>query len=93
LEELFRIENLSKSFGNKEVLKNINLEIFRVRYLLSWDQAVSGKLPLLRILDFLETPTAGRLIFDGEAISEKMIVCAGCRFFSRTLRYLHIGFQ
>jgi ABC-type multidrug transport system ATPase subunit len=29
MEELFRIENLSKSFGNKTVLQNINLKIIR----------------------------------------------------------------
>jgi len=71
LEELFRIENLSKSFGNKEVLKNINLEIFRGEIFAFMGPSGVGKTTLLRILDFLETPTAGRLIFDGEAISRK----------------------
>jgi len=71
LEDLFRIENLSKSFGNKEVLKNINLEIFRGEIFAFMGPSGVGKTTLLRILDFLETPTAGRLIFDGEAISRK----------------------
>jgi tungstate transport system ATP-binding protein len=69
MEELFRIENLSKSFGKKEVLKNINLKIFRGEIFAFMGPSGVGKTTLLRILNFLETPTSGRLIFNGNKYS------------------------
>ncbi len=65
MEELFRIENLSKSFGNKEVLKNINLKIFRGEIFAFMGPSGVGKSTMLRLLNFLETPTTGKLIFNG----------------------------
>lgn len=70
------IENLSKSFGNKEVLKNINLKIFRGEFFSLMGPSGVGKTTLLRILNFLETPTSGRLTFNGSeyAIRQKKSV-------------------
>ncbi len=65
MEELLRIENLSKSFGNKEVLKNINLEIYRGEIFSFMGPSGVGKTTLLRILNFLEKPTGGRIVFNG----------------------------
>lgn len=64
-EELIKIENLSKSFGNKEVLKNINLQFNRGEIFALIGPSGVGKTTLLRILDFLETPSGGRLAFNG----------------------------
>jgi tungstate transport system ATP-binding protein len=64
-EELFRIENLSKSFGTKEVLKNINLSFNRGEIFALIGPSGVGKTTLLRILNFLETPTGGKLVFNG----------------------------
>lgn len=65
MEELFRIENLCKSFGNKEVLKNIHLKIYRGEIFAFMGPSGVGKTTFLRILDFLEMPTSGSLIFNG----------------------------
>jgi len=65
LEELFRIENLSKSFGNKKVLHNINLEIFRGEIFAFIGPSGVGKTTMLRLLNLLEMPTTGKLIFRG----------------------------
>lgn len=66
---LFLIEDLCKSFGNKEILKSINLEIYRSELFALMGPSGAGKTTLLRILDFLETPTSGSLVFDGVGYS------------------------
>ncbi|VVB84334.1 Trehalose/maltose import ATP-binding protein MalK [uncultured archaeon] len=73
---MFRVENLSKSFGNKEVLKKINLEIFRGEVFALMGPSGVGKTTLLRILNFLETPTDGKMMFNGRecAIRQKNTV-------------------
>lgn len=65
MEELYRIENLGKSFGNKKVLQNINLNIFKGEIFAFMGPSGAGKTTLLRLLDMLEMPTTGKLIFDG----------------------------
>ncbi len=69
MEELFSIENLSKFFGNKEILKNINFKIFRGEIFAFIGPSGAGKSTMLRLLDFLEMPTHGRLIFNGNECS------------------------
>jgi ABC-type Fe3+/spermidine/putrescine transport system ATPase subunit len=64
MEELFRIGNLSKSFGNKKVLQNINLKIFRGEIFAFMGPSGVGKTTMLRLLNLLETPTTGKLIFN-----------------------------
>jgi tungstate transport system ATP-binding protein len=63
-EELIRIQNLCKSFGSKEVLKNVNLVINRGEIFALIGPSGVGKTTLLRILNFLETPSDGRLVFN-----------------------------
>lgn len=65
MQELFRIENLSKSFGNKKVLQNITLKIFRGEIFAFMGPSGVGKTTMLRILNLLEMPTSGKLIFNG----------------------------
>jgi len=65
LEELFGIENLSKSFGSKEVLKNINLKINRGEIFAFIGPSGVGKTTMLRLMNLLEMPTTGKLIFFG----------------------------
>jgi tungstate transport system ATP-binding protein len=65
LEELYRIENLSKSFGNKKVLHNIDLKIYRGEIFAFMGPSGVGKTTMLRLLNLLEMPTTGKLIFNG----------------------------
>jgi len=69
LEEIFRIENLTKFFGDKEVLKSIDLRIYRGEIFAFMGPSGVGKTTLLRILNFLDTPTHGKLIFNGNEYS------------------------
>ncbi len=68
-EELIRIQNICKSFGSKEVLKNLNLIINRGEIFALIGPSGVGKTTLLRILNFLETPSDGKLVFSGVRLS------------------------
>jgi len=67
--ELFRIENLCMAFGEKEVLKNINLKIRRGEIFALIGPSGAGKTTLLRILNLFEKPTGGELIFEGARLN------------------------
>jgi polar amino acid transport system ATP-binding protein len=53
------IQNLSKSFGTNEVLKDISLEVATGEVVCVIGPSGSGKSTLLRCVNMLETPTSG----------------------------------
>ncbi len=59
-----KIKNLSKSFENVEVLKNINLEIEKGEFFSLLGPSGCGKTTLLRILAGFEYPSNGQVYFD-----------------------------
>ena len=59
-----RVENLKKSFGNLEVLKEINLEVHEGEVVCLIGPSGSGKSTFLRCLNKLEEPTGGSVIVD-----------------------------
>lgn len=65
------VENIKKSFGKTEVLKDIGFSLEKGEVLAIIGSSGSGKTTLLRCLNFLETPQQGRitvggnLLFDG----------------------------
>ena len=69
MEELFRIENLCMAFGEKEVLRDINLIIRRGEIFALIGPSGAGKTTFLRILNLFEHPTAGNLIFEGTRLN------------------------
>lgn len=68
-----KIENLSKKFGNKEVLKNINFEINDKEIIAIIGPSGSGKSTLLRCINMIEKPTKGTIWFDKYNIMKKNI--------------------
>jgi len=60
------IEDLSKRFGRKEVLKNLNLVIPRGQTTVILGGSGTGKTTLLRLLIALDEPTSGHIYVDGE---------------------------
>ncbi|MEB5761335.1 amino acid ABC transporter ATP-binding protein [Staphylococcus haemolyticus] len=66
---MIKIENLNKKFGKNEVLKDINLEIKKGEVLAIIGPSGSGKSTLLRCMNLLETPINGRVIFEGNELS------------------------
>ncbi|MDP2840870.1 MAG: phosphate ABC transporter ATP-binding protein [Candidatus Methanoperedens sp.] len=63
--EIFRAENLCVTYGEKEVLKNIDMVIQRGEIFALMGPSGAGKTTLLRILNLFEKPTKGYLVFEG----------------------------
>jgi lipoprotein-releasing system ATP-binding protein len=61
--------DLKKSYQNKlEVLKGINLKIYKGEIAAIVGKSGAGKSTLLHILGALDTPDSGKLVFDGKDI-------------------------
>lgn len=69
---MIKLENVYKSFGKLEVLKNINLVVAKGDVVCIIGPSGSGKSTLLRCLNHLERITEGRIVIDGELIDEKV---------------------
>lgn len=67
-ETILRCIGLRKSFGSLDVLKGIDLEVKRGDRIAIIGGSGSGKSTLLRCLNFMELPTGGEVILDGERI-------------------------
>jgi polar amino acid transport system ATP-binding protein len=70
-EPIVIIESLTKRFGNIVALNNVSLEIRSGEVLMIIGPSGSGKSTLLRCINFLEVPDSGRVIVDGEDLSNK----------------------
>jgi phospholipid/cholesterol/gamma-HCH transport system ATP-binding protein len=60
-----RLENISKSFGTKHVLRGVNLEIMRGEIIYIIGKSGSGKSVTLKNITGLLKPDSGRVIIDG----------------------------
>lgn len=67
--DAIRVEDLRKSFGNFEVLKGVSLSAKRGDVVAIIGGSGSGKSTCLRCINFLETPSSGRIIIGGEEIA------------------------
>jgi ABC-type polar amino acid transport system ATPase subunit len=65
------IKNLTKNFGQNEVLKGIDLTVERGEVVAIIGPSGSGKSTLLRCMNLLETPTSGDVIFEGNNLMDK----------------------
>ncbi|MDT8327691.1 MAG: ATP-binding cassette domain-containing protein [Roseovarius sp.] len=63
------VENLHKSFGALEVLKGVSLSARKGDVVAIIGGSGSGKSTMLRCINFLETPTSGRITVAGEDIA------------------------
>lgn len=68
---MVKVENVCKSFGSLQVLKNINLEVSKGEVVCIIGPSGSGKSTLLRCLNHLERITSGRVYIEGELIDER----------------------
>ena len=64
------VKDLSKSFGNFEAIKNIDINIQEGEFVCFLGPSGCGKTTLLRMLAGFEKVTEGRILLDGEDISE-----------------------
>lgn len=65
---VLQVENLQKSFGSTAVLKDISFSMETGQVLAIIGSSGSGKTTLLRCLNFLETPDAGQITVNGQAL-------------------------
>ena len=68
---LIETVDLKKSFGRLEVLKGISEKIYKGEVVCIIGPSGGGKSTFLRCLNLLENPTDGKVIFEGEELSEK----------------------
>lgn len=64
----FSIKGLTKNFGELGVLRGISLDLQKGEVLSIIGSSGSGKTTLLRCINFLETPSSGRITLDGEVM-------------------------
>ena len=68
-EIILRIEHLRKEFSNAVPLQDINLEVKRGEIISIIGPSGTGKSTFLRMINHLDKPTSGKIIFDGENIA------------------------
>ena len=83
---MIRIENLTKKFGELQVLKGVSLEVKRGEVISIVGPSGAGKTTLLQLVGTLDKPSSGEIFFNDEKLS---------RMNSKrlaTFRNKHIGF-
>ena len=65
------VKNLKKSFGQLEVLKNISIDVYKGEVLCVIGPSGSGKSTFLRCLNRLENASGGRILINGQDITDK----------------------
>ena len=68
-----KIRNLKKSFGKNKVLNGINFELTEGERVVILGPSGSGKSTFLRCINWMEEPTSGEIIMDGELVTAKNI--------------------
>ena len=71
MKEFIKVENLSKSFGDHEILKNISFSVNEGEIISILGSSGSGKSTLLRCINLLEEASSGNIYVDGINILEK----------------------
>ena len=65
MEPIISIKHLVKSFGDKEVLKDINLDVYPGEVVSVIGSSGSGKSTMLRCINKLEEADSGEIYFNG----------------------------
>ena len=68
MEKIIEVKHLSKSFGDHEVLKDIDFSVNKGEVVCIIGSSGSGKSTLLRCINLLEKPSGGEIIYKDENI-------------------------
>ena len=71
MESIIQIKGLRKSFGDKEILKGINLDVYPGEVICIIGTSGSGKSTLLRCINLLEYPNGGDILFKKQSILDR----------------------
>lgn len=66
--KLVECKNLTKKYGEKEALREVNLEIPRGKIIGLLGKNGSGKTTLIKLINDLLTPTSGEVLFKGKPL-------------------------
>lgn len=69
-EKIIEIQDLSKSFGEHEVLRKIDFSVKKGEVICILGSSGSGKSTLLRCVNRLEHPTNGKIIYHGKEVRD-----------------------
>ena len=70
-ETILKINHLSKSFGNHEVLRDIDFTVNKGDVTSIIGASGSGKSTLLRCINLLEIPSSGEILYHGENVCQR----------------------
>ncbi len=79
MQEIIKLTNIEKNFGNKEVLKGVNLNVKQGEVISIIGPSGSGKSTLLRCINLLEEPTNGDITFKGTSLLNQDVDVAKMR--------------
>ena len=65
---MIKVENINKTFGLNQVLKNISFEINESEIVAIQGRSGAGKTTLLKIVGLIDKPDTGNIIFDNVII-------------------------
>lgn len=68
MDKIIEIKHLKKSFGDNEILKDIDFSVNKGEVVCIIGASGSGKSTLLRCINLLEEPSGGEIIYKGENI-------------------------
>ncbi len=67
---IIKLENISKSFGEEDILENFSVEIAEHAFVTILGPSGCGKTTMLRLIGGFIKPDCGRILFDGEDITD-----------------------
>lgn len=71
MKTMIKLSHINKVFGDLHVLKDVNLEVAEGEKLVIIGPSGSGKSTTVRCMNFLETPTSGKVFINGEEVTSK----------------------
>ncbi|MET4590803.1 amino acid ABC transporter ATP-binding protein [Arthrobacter sp. 754] len=71
-EPIVKIVELRKSFGDLEVLKSVNLDVYPGQVVVILGRSGSGKSTMLRCINHLEKPSSGAVMVNGEVVGYRV---------------------
>ena len=67
---IVRLEGFGKSYDKKEVIKDIDLDVYEGEFLTLLGSSGCGKTTILRSISGLDVPTYGKVYIDGEDVTD-----------------------
>ena len=67
---IVRLENICKSYGKREIIKNLNLEVYEGEFLTLLGSSGCGKTTILRSIAGIDHVTSGKIYLDAEDVTD-----------------------